>query len=185
MLCALLGDPRGALRVHGRGLGRRALRERCRAAADDERNHARWLSSLAERHGAFVRAPQVEARAHDRLTIAIHNAVEGCVHEAFAALVAAVVARVGASELLRRIYARIADDEAGHGQLAWDLHEWFMSRLSPRERERVAAVNRDALARLPARVGWLAELPGEFGSISSSDARRLADNFVAALGCAR
>jgi hypothetical protein len=155
--------------------------ERCRVAANDERNHARWLSKLAERHGATVREPRFDARAHDRLAIAMHNAVEGCVHEAFAALVAAVVARVGESPVLRRIYARIAEDETRHGQLAWDLHQWFMSRLSPSEQTQIETAKREALARLPDRVDWLAELPREFGSVSRSTAHQLAHNFAGAL----
>jgi hypothetical protein len=162
-----------------------SMLERCRAAAEDERNHARWLTMLAERHGAEVREPQLEAREHDRLAIAMHNAVEGCVHEAFAALVAAVVARLGESPVLRRIYARIAQDETRHGQLAWDLHAWFMSRLSPREQEQVETAQREALAQLPERVDWLARLPREFGSISPMVARQLARNFAATLATPR
>jgi hypothetical protein len=157
------------------------LIERCHAAADDERNHARWLTALASHNGASVRDPQLEPHANDLLTIALHNATEGCVHESFAALVAAVIANVSPSPVLRRIYARIAVDETGHGQLAWDLHEWLCDRLSPAERARVEAAQREALAQLPERVAWLAELPREFGPPSPSDARLLARNFNDAL----
>ncbi|HVH98569.1 MAG TPA: ferritin-like domain-containing protein [Enhygromyxa sp.] len=161
-----------------------SLRERCRAAAEDERNHARWLTRLAARRGSSVREPTLDASAPDRLAIALHNAVEGCVHEAFAALVAAVVARSGESVVLRRIYARIADDETRHGQLAWDLHAWFLNRLPSRERELVEAAQREALERLPDRVAWLAELPHEFGPVAPSVARALARRFASELATA-
>jgi hypothetical protein len=87
--------------------------------------------------------------------------------------------------VLRRIYARIADDETRHGQLAWDLHDWFMDRLPACERELVEATQRAALAHLPERVGWLAALPDELGSISPELARQLAGNFVRELGRSR
>lgn len=122
--------------------------------------------------------------AADPLAIALHNAVEGCVHEAFGALVAGLVNRVGSSVVLRRIYARIADDETRHGQLAWDLHAYFMGWLPSHERELVEAAQREALTRLPERVGWLTELPREFGSIPPSVARALAVRFTAELAAA-
>ena len=159
-----------------------AFVERCRSATADERRHARWLTALAEARGARVVEPRIEeGHAPDRLSIAMHNAVEGCVHEAFAALVAAWIARDGADPVLRKVYARIAEDETRHGQLAWDLHAWLRSQLSTRERELVEAAQRAALASLPARVAWLAELPSEFGVIPAALAEQLATKFVDAL----
>ena len=106
-----------------------------------------------------MQEPRVVAHDQACLDIARHNAVEGCVHEAFAALVAALIARRGTAPVLRRIYARIAADEARHGQLAWDLHDWLMPRLSARQRALVHDEQREALATLPTRVEWLARLP--------------------------
>ena len=55
---------------------------RCWSAADDERHHARWLGALAASHGSAVPEPQVGPRAvPDLHDVALHNAVEGCVHE--------------------------------------------------------------------------------------------------------
>ncbi|MCA9708364.1 MAG: ferritin-like domain-containing protein, partial [Myxococcales bacterium] len=89
-----------------------SLVERCRAAADDERLHARWLGRLAEQHGARVPVPAPRPR-HEAsvLEVATHNAVEGCVHESFAALMAAVRAQCAPDPRLRRVFTRIAADE--------------------------------------------------------------------------
>ena len=89
--------------------------------------------------------------------------------------------RSAALPVLRRIYERIAKDETNHGQLAWDLHAWLLGRLGEDERERVELAQREALAQLPERVAWLAELPREFGPPRPSEARQLARNFVGAL----
>ncbi|MBK8266522.1 MAG: hypothetical protein IPK80_35005 [Nannocystis sp.] len=51
-------------------------------------------------------------------------------HECFAALMAAVRAQTAEARGLRRIFARIAADEAQHGELAWDLHTWLLGQLS-------------------------------------------------------
>lgn len=50
----------------------------------------------------------------------------------------------------RAAFAEIAVDEAGHAQLAWDLHAWFVDRLDAASRAEVMAAQRAALAGLPA-----------------------------------
>lgn len=52
--------------------------------------------------------------------------------------------------MLRRVFAKIAVDEAGHGQLAWDIHAWLQTRLAPEHVANVIAAQQLAIARLPA-----------------------------------
>ena len=126
------------------------LVERCSAAAEDERRHARWLTHLAEERGVRVPAPVARTgRDASLLAVALHNAVEGCVHECFAALVAVVRADQAAEPRLRRTFAKIAADETRHGQLAWDLDAWLRTRLDPAQAQQVDDHRREALARLP------------------------------------
>ena len=131
------------LAVLGAGRG---LVERCRAAAEDERNHARWISGLAGT------SPPMERRGFscDLEQMALHNAVEGCAHETFAALNGLDRARRMRSPELRRVFTRIALDELRHAQLAWDLHAWFRSRVA--DPAALDAARAEALASLPERA---------------------------------
>jgi hypothetical protein len=80
--------------------------------------------------------------------MARHNAIEGCVFEAWSALVCAHRAKFG-EESLRPTYSRVARDEIGHAQLSWDIHRWFLSQLSDEEREILANEQRRAITSLP------------------------------------
>jgi hypothetical protein len=149
------------------------LVERCRAAAGDERAHARWLTVLAQRHGASVPIATQTPAQSDLLDVALHNAVEGCVHETFAALLAVCRARRATSPVLRRVFAKIAVDETAHGQLAWDIHAWLQTRLDADDAASVAAAQRLALARLPERARAIAMLPEELGSLADAESLAL------------
>jgi hypothetical protein len=126
-----------------------ALIARCRLAARQERDHARVIGDLAAHHGGERLAVEQEDVPADLLTVALHNATEGCVQEVWAALLAQWKAEHAQDTALRSAYARIAADEAAHGQLAWDLHGWLMARLSEVERVQVMDAQRHALGRLP------------------------------------
>ncbi|PRQ08915.1 ferritin-like domain-containing protein [Enhygromyxa salina] len=155
------------------------LVERCHDAAADERHHARWFAALAAAHGGRVPTPTREHDVPTRLELAEHNAREGCVFETFAALIAGVRARRAPDLRLRRVFARVAADEARHAQLAWDLDEWFQGELDAGAVARVDAARDEALAQLPARARGVAQLPAAFGALD--DAVRLAEEFGARL----
>jgi hypothetical protein len=150
------------------------LIERCLVAASDERAHTRWLTMLAQRHGASVPIAAQTPASSELLDVALHNAVEGCVHETFAALLAACRAQRATSPVLRRVFAKIAIDEAGHGQLAWDIHAWLQTRLDAEGAASVAAAQRLALARLPERALAIAKLPEQLGSLTDAESLALA-----------
>jgi hypothetical protein len=123
---------------------------RLRKAARDEIRHARLMEREARRFGArrpgqeFTRLVDVRSLED----IAIENAREGCVFEMYAALEMCVLAERAASAEHRAMFASIAQDEAEHAELAWDLHAAFLEALRPPERGRVEAALKDALEAL-------------------------------------
>ncbi len=131
-----------------------ALVRRARAAADDERRHARVAGALASRFGTEPTPPKsgpTEIRALE--AIALENAVEGCVRETFGALSATLQAEQARDEKVRAALRRIAVDETSHARLAWDVAEWIASKLDQDARARVTAASRAAVAELRVEVG--------------------------------
>jgi hypothetical protein len=140
------------------------LVRRCREAAADEVRHAAVMTALADEAGVPVPDVRHDRPDDDVYAVALHNAVEGCVREAFAAIVAVHQSREAAPEL-RATFEAIAEDELRHGQLAWHLHRWLMSTLDAGERASIETAQAAALAELPivaadnarrtpARMGW-------------------------------
>ena len=131
------------LETHGAPID---LIARCRAAADDERHHVELLIEIgAERPSATLVSA---AATSSLLEIARHNAVEGCVIETWAALLARHQSERAPEPCVRRAFERIADDEARHAQLAWELHAWFVEALDPAAAAEIEAARAQALARL-------------------------------------
>jgi rubrerythrin len=122
---------------------------RCRSAAKDERLHAALLSKLANRYGGSFSGEAAPCNASANLAeIALHNAVEGCVNEAWAACLAVHQAQTAADPSVRQAFTQIARDEIRHAQLAWDLHEWMLSQLDETERARIQGAQKAAIAAL-------------------------------------
>jgi len=124
-----------------------------REAAGDEARHARIMGALASRHGGSPRAVRVARRpTRDLEAIALENAVEGCVRETFAALVACRQARVATDPAIRAAMAGIAQDETRHATLAWAVARWADGQLSPAARGRVRQAREAARDALVAEV---------------------------------
>jgi hypothetical protein len=133
----------GELAIHGAPahLVRGAI-----AAAEDERRHARAVAALAERRGATPPAVERAAAGLRSLrALAEDNAVEGCVREAYAALVAAHQARHATDDDVRASYAAIAADEARHALLSFAIHDWARSVLPRRDADAIEARRRNEL----------------------------------------
>lgn len=159
-----------------------ALISRCRQAAEQERAHASAVGALATARGATPLTPAREAAPDDLFTAALHNAVEGCVGETWAALLAGWKAGHASTEELRRVYASLAADEASHAELAWDLHAWMLSRLDEAQRDAVNGAQRRALSRLPEVAARQSRaLPAELGLPRPELAARLARRFALGL----
>ena len=130
------------------------LVQRAEQAASDEARHARVMLGLAQRlEGATVDgaeearveeggaeldrarlAPQAGWTVRPLAAIALENAREGCVLEAYAALETLHQARYAASEQAQTELESVAHDELAHAQLAFDLQAWLQQELTPAER---------------------------------------------------
>lgn len=133
-----------------------------RAAADaaqDEVRHATAMTAMALRHGAAVVTVELApVQPRGLLALALENAVEGCVQETWAALLAAHQAEAAEDPEVRALMAQIAADETRHAELAWAIDAWLNTRLTADERQEVAAARSAAAARLQPR----ADLPATY-----------------------
>jgi hypothetical protein len=154
----------------------RTLRTRAKRAAHDEIRHARVLGALARRRGA--RVPRVRLEPHglrDLEAIAVENAVEGCVRETFGAAVAMLQAESAVDPEVRKAMARIAEDEARHAELSWDVAGWIELRLDEPARKRVTDARRAAVAHLAREIAVMPSLRAApmLGLPSASQATQL------------
>jgi hypothetical protein len=159
-----------------------ALIARCRRAMGDEIRHARDVGKLAMALGYTPAAALREATEGDLLSVAIHNATEGCVSETWAALEAHMIAGKTPYPAFREVFAQIAQDETRHAQLSWDLHAWLCAQLGPAERAQVLDAQRQAIAALASTgVEHLNSLPAEFGLDGLTGASELVERFTQGL----
>jgi len=124
-----------------------------RAAAADEVRHTLLVGGLARALGAEPPPVVVSGGgARSAGSIAEENAAEGCVREAFGALVATWLAANAADPILAAASAIIAPDERRHARLARAVDRFLAPRLSRADARRVRDARRAALAdlRLPA-----------------------------------
>jgi len=130
----------------------KALVRAAERSARDEVRHYRLMRRLLERRGGVAKpagpAPREVRRLED---IATENAVEGCVHETYGALLAHRQAAQAADPVLRQAMMRIARDETRHAALAWKIAHWLDGRLTPAARERVRSARAAAARELAER----------------------------------
>jgi hypothetical protein len=124
-----------------------------RRAARDEIRHAATMAALAGSRATILERAKAKRGARRSLqAVAIENAVEGCVRETYGALVAMWQAQTAADVGVRHAMRGIGADEAKHAQLAWDVHRWMDTRLSPSSRRTVERAKQDALVALRAEL---------------------------------
>ncbi|MDC3954772.1 hypothetical protein [Polyangium jinanense] len=80
--------------------------------------------------------------------MARENAVEGCVREAYGALIATFQAAHARDPKVRRAMQVIAADETRHAALAWRIASWVESKLDEKARRALAAARRKAAREL-------------------------------------
>ena len=115
------------------------LVEWARRAAREEVRHAVEMRAEARARGIEPRGVRdANPPGESLFDFARANLVEGCVAETYSALQLVWMAE-HADEEHRALFARTADDEVGHAGLAFEIHEWAVSRLSPQEREGLQA----------------------------------------------
>jgi hypothetical protein len=139
------------------------------------------MKALCRRWGARPERASVASVPGRKLeAVAIENAVEGCVGETYAAVVAAWQAVHARDARVRTVMGKIAREEAQHAALSWQVGQWASRRLGPTERRRVAAATRAAIEAL--RNGVAVEPPRELvetvGLPTAAEATRLLDGMT-------
>lgn len=127
----------------------RAMSRTARHSARQEVVHARLVGRLARRFGGDV--PMVErgeTAPRSLFEMAKDNAFEGCVREAYGALLAAHQAAHALDPEVRSTFARIARDEAQHALLSLALHDWARTRVSDAERRVLDETREEGVATL-------------------------------------
>ena len=120
-------------------------------AAVDEVRHAQLCFELASSYagarrspGAFPFGGAVEVET-DLARIAARAVREGCVGETLAATLAAEQLAHATDPTVRRVLAAIAEDEAGHAELAWRFVAWAIRKGGATVRTAVALAFDSAL----------------------------------------
>ena len=162
----------------------RVLIQAAAAATADERCHADVIGRLAVSRGAALPAVHVKrGPVRDLEAVARENAVEGCVRETYAALLACRQARAATDPAIRSAMAGIARDETRHAALAWAVDGWSHALLPPAARKRVRGARHEAIERLGEAT--LAGLPPDdrarAGLPDEEEAARMATALGAAL----
>jgi hypothetical protein len=158
----------------------RALR-----AADDEVRHTQMMAALARAHGVIPAAPVVAPPRHRTLEeLAADNAVEGCTREAFGAVVAARQARTATDPTVAAALAVIADEEMGHAELSWAIHDWALAKLDDTAVDEIEKLRRAAAAELAAADYGTEPVAvrAALGLPDAASGRALATSFAAAIG---
>jgi hypothetical protein len=125
------------------------LLDAAKRAEADEVKHTRMTRKLARARGATPPKVRVVKRANRSLEeIALENAVEGCVRETYAALLAMWQADHATDSEIADAMKEIAVDETRHAALAWSVAEWIEPRLDAQARERVNAAKNKAISDL-------------------------------------
>jgi hypothetical protein len=101
-------------------------------AALDEIEHARACFAQASRYAGVEQGPGPLSMTAalgpvDLPQLAANTVREGCVGETLAALVAAEQARAATDPIARAALLKIAEDEARHAELAWQIVRWSLS----------------------------------------------------------
>ncbi|WAS91993.1 ferritin-like domain-containing protein [Nannocystis punicea] len=134
-------------------------------ALADEVEHARLCFALASSYGGAGVGPGPLAQAHEPGATDLESVVaavirEACVGETLSALEAREAAERAEDPGLRRILARIADDEQRHAELGWRFVCWAREQLSDDARARTDAVFAAAVADAAASAGDMSRETG-------------------------
>ncbi len=134
----------------------RALVVAAHASSSDERRHARAVRRLAARFGVAPPRPAVArergARAPSLAEMLDDSVVEGCIFEGYSALLLQYQARAAGDPRTARTLSRIADDEARHVALAWEILAWGLPRVDVSTRCHLRQSLERALATLEAQA---------------------------------
>lgn len=154
------------------------LVRRARAAMRDEVRHAASMRALAIAHGGVPREVRVASLpVRDLAAIARENAIEGCVREAYGALVATYQANAAPRDL-RATFDAIARDERRHAALSTDVDVWLRSQLTAADLGAVELARVAAQAELRATLADAPSVPA-LGIPGGTEAVALFDAYFA------
>jgi hypothetical protein len=126
-----------------------SLIARAASSALDEVRHAQLMSAVARGYGAEPYPVRIfKLRARSLYQLALENAVEGCIHETYGALVAHHQAACATDPELRQAMRQIAHDETNHADLAWQTAAWLHPKLSVAQQAELARAQVQALQEL-------------------------------------
>lgn len=136
------------------------LVEQARRAAREETVHAHAVGALARARGTVPPDPRLKPPPLRTLEeVAADNAAEGCVREAFGALVGLHQSVHAADPEVRSTMRMVARDEIAHAALSFQLHHYFVTRLDASARARVEQGRDQALAALLHQVFTFEDAP--------------------------
>jgi hypothetical protein len=140
------------------------------------------MGRMARRFGGALVQPSVGHDGERSLEdVAVENAVEGCVRETFAALVACWQAAHARDPEVARLMRGVARDETRHAALAWAVTSWAWPRLDRGARARLLTACRRAARSLRHEAGAEAELVALAGLPSAAQHGALVDALAALL----
>jgi len=126
-----------------------SLVERALDAACDEVRHARACAEMDSRLlgcRVWPTLPELRPRPTPNLVrLGVESWLDGCLGEGAAAKRAAREALVARDAHTRAVWARIAEDESRHAELAWDVLGWVLDRAGSAARDAVGAAEVDSL----------------------------------------
>ena len=126
-----------------------ALITRAREAVVEETRHAEMAGLLSASYDADMPEVRVDDFCLRSLyEIALENAVEGCVNETFAAACGLWQSESAELEVFRQVIGHITEEEMGHAELSWDIHQWVMPQLSELEQEQIRIAQVEAIESL-------------------------------------
>jgi len=172
-----------------------ALVRAAHEAALDEVRHARLSLSLAAAYRGAPVAPRGLPEAlslplgEGLATLAVSAVIEGAVGETLAAVLASEQAERASDPAVRKVLASIAEDEARHAELSFQVIAFAIAAGGAPVREAVAQAFHDAAGRLPSpppEPPLPANLAAAHGHLSQGEARaafvRAMDEVVMPLG---
>lgn len=160
------------------------LVERALEASADEVRHRNMVGRLAQGHGGVPAfAERTEGTVRSLFDVAKENAVQGCVHETYAAARVGWQAAHATDPRARAVFAVLATDEARHAELAADVHAWACAQLPADQARTVEDARQKAWRELSQNVGASLDSP-ELGLPNAETAVAIARALAANLGAA-
>lgn len=180
-----------SLHLSALGAPARLLLATHRAALDEIRHAeqcfaiARAITGVAHTAGPIMALDGGGGSPIDLTRLAIGSLVDGCLGEGIASDVAGRSSHIAEEPTIRATLAKIARDEAGHAELAWDVLDWCLARggavVQRAVADRVEMLNEELTPRLPAISGVDDATLARYGVIDQSSLGAIASARISAV----